>query len=167
MEKVMINGLRIWFLALYIIGIIVLLVKFIPTRDRAKAAERRIKDSRRLLPMIFLPIDWFVPPPCLVVGDWSTLGCVAASPHPRFCAEPIRLDHIDLGAKGPRPVSGSPGRRLPRPRAHYRRPVQVPPPSQLFWRPGSLAGHSPGDGQLAFSCAVVSGAGWQDHSGTH
>ncbi len=68
MEKVMINGLRIWFLALYAIGIITLLIKFVPTRDRAKAAERRIEDSRRLLPIIFLPVDWFVPPLLLLSG---------------------------------------------------------------------------------------------------
>ena len=68
MKNVMINGLHIWFLVLYAIGIITLLIKFIPTRDRAKSAERRIEDSRRLLPMIFLPIDWFVPPLIMLSG---------------------------------------------------------------------------------------------------
>jgi len=68
MERVMINGLRIWFLVLYAIGIITLLIKFVPTRDRAKSAEKRIEDSRRLLPMIFLPIDWFVPPLLMLSG---------------------------------------------------------------------------------------------------
>ncbi len=61
MEKLMINGLRIWFLVLYAVGIIALLIKFLPTRNRAKAAERGIEDSRRLLPRIFLPVDWLVP----------------------------------------------------------------------------------------------------------
>ncbi len=75
MENTMINGLRIWFLALYAIGIITLLIKFVPTRDRAKAAERRIEDSRRLLPMIFLPVDWFVPPLLLL----SEIGQLSAS----------------------------------------------------------------------------------------
>ena len=68
MEWIMTDGLRIWFLVLYAIGIITLLIKFVPTRDRAKAAERRIEDSRRLLPMIFLPVDWFVPPLILLSG---------------------------------------------------------------------------------------------------
>ncbi len=68
MEKIMTDGLRIWFLVLYAIGIISLLIKFIPTRDRAKAAEKRIEDSRRLLSMIFLPVDWFVPPLLLLSG---------------------------------------------------------------------------------------------------
>ena len=68
MEWIMTDGLRIWFLVLYAIGIITLLIKFVPTRDRAKAAERRIEDSRRLLPMIFLPVDLFVPPLILLSG---------------------------------------------------------------------------------------------------
>ncbi len=68
MEKVMTNGLRIWFLVLYAIGIITLLIKFLPTRDRGKAAERRIEDSRRLLPMICLPVDWLVPPLIVLSG---------------------------------------------------------------------------------------------------
>ena len=68
MEWIMTDGLRIWFLVLYAIGIITLLIKFVPTRDRAKAAERRIEDSRRLLPMVFLPVDWFVPPLILLSG---------------------------------------------------------------------------------------------------
>lgn len=68
MEKVMINGLRIWFLVLYAVGIMTLLIKFIPTRNRAKAAENRIEDSRRLLPKIFLPVDWLVPPLLLLSG---------------------------------------------------------------------------------------------------
>lgn len=68
MEKVMINGLRIWFLVLYAVGIMTLLIKFIPTRNRAQAAENRIEDSRRLLPKIFLPVDWLVPPLLLLSG---------------------------------------------------------------------------------------------------
>ena len=68
MERIITDGLRIWFLAIYAIGIIALLLKFVPTLDRAKAAEKRIEDSRRLLPMIFLPIDWLVPPLILLSG---------------------------------------------------------------------------------------------------
>ena len=68
MEKFMTDGLRIWFLVLYAVGIVVLLIKFLPTRDREKAAEKRIADGRRFLPMIFLPVDWLVPPLILLSG---------------------------------------------------------------------------------------------------
>lgn len=68
MEWVMTDGLRIWFLVLYAIGIVVLLIKFIPARLGEKAFEKRIVDSRRLLPMICLPIDWLVPPLILLSG---------------------------------------------------------------------------------------------------
>jgi protein-S-isoprenylcysteine O-methyltransferase len=68
MEKIMTDGLRIWFLGLYAIGIVVLLVKFILTRPREEAVEKRIADSRRLLPMICLPVDWLVPPLILLSG---------------------------------------------------------------------------------------------------
>jgi protein-S-isoprenylcysteine O-methyltransferase len=68
MEKIMTDGLRIWFLALYAIGIVVLLIKFIPARPREKIVEKQIVDSRRLLPMICLPVDWLVPPLILLSG---------------------------------------------------------------------------------------------------
>lgn len=68
MEKIMTDGLRIWFLGLYGIGIVVLLVKFVFTRPREGAVEKRIADSRRLLPMICLPVDWLVPPLILLSG---------------------------------------------------------------------------------------------------
>jgi protein-S-isoprenylcysteine O-methyltransferase len=68
MEKIMTDGLRIWFLALYAIGIVVLLIKFIPARPREKVVEKQIVDSRRLLPMICLPVDWLVPPLILLSG---------------------------------------------------------------------------------------------------
>lgn len=68
MEKIMTDGLRIWFLALYAIGIIVILIKFIPVRHRQEVFEKQIVDSRRLLPMICLPIDWLIPPLILLVG---------------------------------------------------------------------------------------------------
>jgi protein-S-isoprenylcysteine O-methyltransferase len=68
MEKIMTDGLRIWFLGLYAIGIVVLLVKFILTRPREEAVEKRIADSRRLLPMICLPVDWLIPPLILLSG---------------------------------------------------------------------------------------------------
>ncbi len=68
MEKIMTDGLRIWFLALYAIGIIVILIKFIPVRRRQEVFEKQIVDSRRLLPMICLPIDWLIPPLILLVG---------------------------------------------------------------------------------------------------
>ena len=138
----MVNGFRIWFLVLYAIGIIVLLIKFVPTRDRAKAAERRIEDSRRLLPMIFLPVDWFVPPLIVLSG----IGQVSAVwPPVRILGLALSLYGLiitDLGAMGPRSVSGSAGGCLPRP-----------------WRPGPVAWHSPGDAQLDFTRTVVSIAG--------
>ncbi len=68
MEKIMTDGFRIWFLALYAIGIVVLLVKFVLTRPPEETVEKRIADSRRLLPMICLPIDWLVPPLILLLG---------------------------------------------------------------------------------------------------
>lgn len=68
MEKNMIDGLRIWFLILYAVGIVVLLVKFIPARTHEKVIEKRVNDSRRLLPMICLPVDWLVPPLILLSG---------------------------------------------------------------------------------------------------
>lgn len=68
MEKILTDGLRIWFLLLYAIGIAVILVKFIPGRRRREVFEKRIVDSRRLLPMICLPVDWLVPPPILLSG---------------------------------------------------------------------------------------------------
>jgi len=68
MEKILTDGLRIWFLALYAIGIIVILIKFIPVRRRQQVFENRIVDSRRLLPMICLPVDWLVPPLIVLSG---------------------------------------------------------------------------------------------------
>ena len=68
MEKILTDGLRIWFLALYAIGIIVILIKFIPVQRRQQVFEKQILDSRRLLPMICLPIDWLVPPLILLSG---------------------------------------------------------------------------------------------------
>ena len=47
MEKILTDGLRIWFLALYAIGIIVILIKFIPVQRRQQVFEKRIVDSRR------------------------------------------------------------------------------------------------------------------------
>ena len=68
MEKILTDGLRIWFLILYSIGIVALLVKFIPAHTHEKVIEKRINDSRRLLPMICLPVDWLVPPLILLSG---------------------------------------------------------------------------------------------------
>jgi protein-S-isoprenylcysteine O-methyltransferase len=68
MEKILIDGLRIWFLLLYAIGIAVVLVKFIPVRRHQEVFEKRIVDSRRLLPMICLPVDWLIPPLILLWG---------------------------------------------------------------------------------------------------
>ena len=68
MEKILTDGLRIWFLALYAIGIIVILVKFIPVQRSQQVFEKRIVDSRRLLPMICLPVDWLVPPLIVLSG---------------------------------------------------------------------------------------------------
>ena len=68
MGWIMTDGLRIWFLVLYGIGIVVLLIKFIPARLGEKVFEKRIVDSRRLLPMICLPVDWLVPPLILLSG---------------------------------------------------------------------------------------------------
>ncbi len=68
MEKILTDGFRIWFLVLYAIGIVVILVKFIPVRRRREVFEKQIVDSRRLLPMICLPVDWLVPPLILLSG---------------------------------------------------------------------------------------------------
>jgi protein-S-isoprenylcysteine O-methyltransferase len=68
MEKILTDGFRIWFLILYAIGIVVILVKFIPVRRRQDVFEKQIVDSRRLLPMICLPVDWLVPPLILLSG---------------------------------------------------------------------------------------------------
>jgi len=68
MEKILVDGLRLWFLSLYAIGIIVLLIKFLPSRSHEKEIEKRIHDSRRFLPMICLPVDWLVPPLILLWG---------------------------------------------------------------------------------------------------
>ncbi len=68
MERVMTDGLRIWVLSLYAIGIMVLLIKFIPIRHRRVIVEKQIVDSRRLLPMICLPVDWLVPPLIILSG---------------------------------------------------------------------------------------------------
>jgi protein-S-isoprenylcysteine O-methyltransferase len=68
MEKILIDGLRIWFLILYSIGIEALLIKFIPAHTHEKGIEKRINDSRRWLPMICLPVDWLVPPLILLSG---------------------------------------------------------------------------------------------------
>jgi protein-S-isoprenylcysteine O-methyltransferase Ste14 len=77
MEKILIDGVRIWFLILYSIGIVALLVKFIPAHTHEEVIEKRIKDSRRLLPIICLPIDWLVPPLILL---WGFGGIQAAWP---------------------------------------------------------------------------------------
>jgi protein-S-isoprenylcysteine O-methyltransferase len=68
MEKIMTDGLHIWFLVLYAIGIVVLIIKFVPARPREKVVEKQIIDTRRLLPMICLPVDWLVPPIILLSG---------------------------------------------------------------------------------------------------
>jgi protein-S-isoprenylcysteine O-methyltransferase len=68
MEKILTDGLRIWFLGLYAIGIIVILIKFIPVQRRQQVFENRIADRRRLLPMICLPVDWLVPPLIVLSG---------------------------------------------------------------------------------------------------
>ena len=68
MEKLITDGLRIWFLVLYAIGIVVILVKFIPARHHGEVFEKKISDSRCLLPMICLPVDWLVPPLILLSG---------------------------------------------------------------------------------------------------
>ena len=68
MEKIMTDGLHIWCLVLYAIGIVVLIIKFVPARPREKVVEKQIIDTRRLLPMICLPVDWLVPPIILLSG---------------------------------------------------------------------------------------------------
>jgi protein-S-isoprenylcysteine O-methyltransferase len=68
MEKIITDGLRIWFLVLYAIGIITILIKFIPARHHAEVFEKKISDTRRLLPMVCLPVDWLVPPLILLSG---------------------------------------------------------------------------------------------------
>lgn len=68
MGTILTDGLRLWFLILYALGIVVLFIKFILARSREKAVEKRIADRRRFLPMIFLPVDWFVPPLLVLSG---------------------------------------------------------------------------------------------------
>ena len=68
MEKIMTDGLRIWFLVLYAIAIVVILGKLIPARHHGEVFEKKINDSRRLFPMISLPVDWLVPPLILLSG---------------------------------------------------------------------------------------------------
>lgn len=67
-EKFMTDGLRLWFLILYGLGIVALFIKFVLAPSREKVVEKRILDRRRFLPMIFLPVDWLVPPLVLLVG---------------------------------------------------------------------------------------------------
>jgi protein-S-isoprenylcysteine O-methyltransferase Ste14 len=74
-DTIMTEWLRIWFLCLYALGIAVLFIKFILARPREKAVEKRIADWRRFFPLIFLPIDWLVPPLAILsgIGQLSTV----------------------------------------------------------------------------------------------
>ena len=45
-EKSMTDELRLWFLILYVLGIVALFIKFILARSREKAVEKRIADRR-------------------------------------------------------------------------------------------------------------------------
>ncbi|MCB0176266.1 MAG: isoprenylcysteine carboxylmethyltransferase family protein [Anaerolineae bacterium] len=76
------NRFRLWFLALYTVGIVILLVKIIPARVQSEDVEQEISDNRRLFPMIFLPVNWFVPAVILlgqvgeVAADWLFLRTI-------------------------------------------------------------------------------------------
>ncbi len=68
MEKIVTDWFRIWLLCLYALGIVGILIKFIPARTREKGIEKRIADRRRFFPLIFLPIDWLIPPLIVLTG---------------------------------------------------------------------------------------------------
>ena len=44
------------------IAVVVLLVKLVPAFFRGPAGGRQVADRRRYLPVIFLPLDWLLPP---------------------------------------------------------------------------------------------------------
>ncbi len=58
----MADSLRLWFVVFYAVGVVVLLVKVVPAFFRGTARGRRVADRRRYLPVIFLPLDWLLPP---------------------------------------------------------------------------------------------------------
>jgi protein-S-isoprenylcysteine O-methyltransferase Ste14 len=56
------EALRLWFLAFYGAGVLVLIAKVLPAAFAVHAVQRRVTDLRRFLPALFLPFDWVLPP---------------------------------------------------------------------------------------------------------
>jgi protein-S-isoprenylcysteine O-methyltransferase Ste14 len=92
-------AIRIWFIALYTLGIIVALVHLVPGRRASAAAESRIADRRRWLPALMLPIVWLLPWILLV----TRVGSLGRSwPVLRLVGVAVSLYALPILATGPR-----------------------------------------------------------------
>ena len=73
---------RLFFLAVYAIGIIVLVVRVLPLAFRAGPAERSAEGIERYLPFVLLPIGFLVPPAAMLVrvgeldARWSAVRLI-------------------------------------------------------------------------------------------
>jgi len=93
------GAIRIWFIALYTLGIVVALVHLVPGRRASAAAESRIADRRRWVPALMLPIVWLLPWILLV----TRVGSRASSwPGPRLVGLALSLYALPILATGPR-----------------------------------------------------------------
>ena len=58
----MAEALRLFFVAFYAIGVVVLVLRVLPLAFRSAPAERRAEGTSRYLPFVLLPVGFLVPP---------------------------------------------------------------------------------------------------------
>lgn len=64
----MLQGARLYFVALYAIGPVVALFALRGRRSQPRAAEDRVKGWRWHVPTVLLPIEWLLPPGFILLG---------------------------------------------------------------------------------------------------
>lgn len=64
----MTEALRVFFLAFYAIGIVVLVVRVLPLALRSAPAERRAEGMHLYLPFFLLPLGFLIPPAAMLTG---------------------------------------------------------------------------------------------------
>jgi protein-S-isoprenylcysteine O-methyltransferase Ste14 len=92
-------AIRIWFIALYTLGIVVALVHLLPGRHASGGSESPVADRRRWVPALMLPIIWLLPWILLVTG----VGSLSRSwPAPRLVGVALSLYAFPLLLAAPR-----------------------------------------------------------------
>ena len=72
----MAEALRLFFLAFYAIGVLVLILRVLPLAFRSAPAERRAEGTILYLPFFLLPVGFLIPPAAMLtrVGEFNAAG---------------------------------------------------------------------------------------------